>query len=1025
MAGIRKSSKTDRKIQEKNMSHIKHTSVLFNALVLTFMLSLAAFAGIGGVDQSFNPSAYGKNNGSIVEMVEQPDGKILIGGFFMESNGKENTGITRINPDGTVDQTFDPPEIYGGFGIGGLVQAIALQSDGKILIGGSIYGINGAFHPGVYRLHPDGSLDTSFTVAPMCASSGTAVRDIEVLPDDSFVIGGDFILNIMGSCGNFGRLAKFTANGTMIGNAVTGLGPVNDIELLPGGNMYIAHDSNVRRFLPTLESDPAFPQVTASHLITNIETLPNGQFLIVGNFTQVNGFTAGRISRISSDGSVDLTFNQNNTGASGVINDVSVGTDGKILIGGSFAQFNGQERKKLILLNSDGTLDANFQSEETSNLRIFYAVLISSGSKFLAGLDAGIEVLDQRSSLIEFNPDGTINEDFDTKITRYGRVTQIEQQPDEKIYVSGSFMYLNGFETRGIGRLNNDGSVDETFVSHFNQIETIPNVTSFAVQPDGKIIVGWETAQRGVYRLNTDGSLDKSFTVLTNELAYDLVLLPDGKILVAGNNVRLRRLNSNGTVDNTFSPPQPNDRINKIELQPDGKILVGGRFTQIGATLRGRIARYNSDGTFDNSFNPAGGANGIVHEIRVQSDGKVLLGGEFTALNGSNAQARIGRLTDDGTLDNSFTASADGTVFAIDVQADGRVLIGGVMSMVNGVQRKGMARLSSGGALDTSFFAETPLGITDISLPSGDEILIGGEFLTVNGQPHVRAARLINAAVNNGVDFDFDGDGRSDIGVFRASSNIWYQLLGVNYNFAQTDFGLSGDIVAPADYDGDGRTDLAIFRPSAGDWWYQSSQNGGQVQTHWGQSGDVPRPADFDGDGKDDFIVYRPSETNWYRFGSSGASDITQFGSDGDIPLGGDYDGDGKGDLAIFRPATGDWWYRSSLDGLNKAVHWGISTDLPAPGDYDGDGRTDFAVYRPSTGVWYIYNSGSGSATIVPFGIAEDIPVPADYDGDGSVDIAVYRPSTGVWYLLRSTEGFAALQFGIDTDIPIPSAFNQ
>ncbi len=268
---------------------------------------------------------------------------------------------------------------------------------------------------------------------------------------------------------------------------------------------------------------------------------------------------------------------------------------------------------------------------------------------------------------------------------------------------------------------------------------------------------------------------------------------------------------------------------------------------------------------------------------------------------------------------------------------------------------------------------------------------------------------------------DFDGDGKSDIAVFRPTEGNWYWLSSQNSTVNAIHFGSTGDKIVPGDYDGDGKTDFAVWRPSNGSWYIQRSSLG-FTALQFGTSGDLPAQADFDGDGKTDTAVFRPSNGTWYVMGSTAGFSAVQFGANGDKPVAADYDGDGKADIAVFRPSEGNWYVLKSLGGL-LGIHFGISTDKVAPGDYDGDGKTDYAVYRDgSPGVWYLMRSTAGF-TVVPFGTTGDIPAAGDFDGDGKTDVSVFRPSTGSWYLQRSTSGFSASQFGAASDKPVPAGY--
>ena len=268
---------------------------------------------------------------------------------------------------------------------------------------------------------------------------------------------------------------------------------------------------------------------------------------------------------------------------------------------------------------------------------------------------------------------------------------------------------------------------------------------------------------------------------------------------------------------------------------------------------------------------------------------------------------------------------------------------------------------------------------------------------------------------------DFDGDGKTDLSVYRPSEGNWY-LNRSTQGFTAVGFGLTADIPTPGDFDGDHKADVAVWRPSDGNWYRINSGNGQFVAIHFGSNGDIPQSGDFDGDGKDDLAVFRPSSGLWYVLNSSnGQVTVLNFGLSGDQPVADDYDGDGKDDIAVWRPSTGVWYRINSGNGQFIAFAFGLPTDLAVPADYDGDTRVDIAVYRPSNGLWYRINSTDGQYVIINFGLSGDVPVPGDYDGDGKDDQAVYRG--GIWYLNRSLSGFSTASFGLANDTPIPNKY--
>lgn len=438
-----------------------------------------------------------------------------------------------------------------------------------------------------------------------------------------------------------------------------------------------------------------------------------------------------------------------------------------------------------------------------------------------------------------------------------------------------------------------------------------------------------------------------------------------------------------GWVTSTTSPGSaPNAAFSPSPALPgQGDLNTSANITSSSAQLSFKNF-YNSESTWDGMVLEIQIGNGAYQDI-VTAGGSFVSGGYNAAIDAQAGTAIAGRQAWTG----SSTTFVD-TVVNLPASANGQV--------VNFRFRE---------ASDTNTTATGTPGhrIDDISL-TGGTMLSGYECVFT-------PITTIKSRA------DFDGDGKTDMSVFRPADGNWYMLRSTT-GFGTSNWGINTDKLVPGDYDADNKADTAVFRNGV---WYILKSGDNSLQTiSFGLGTDAPVAGDYDGDGKNDAAVFRASNNTWYilRSSDNGFASVA-FGQSGDVPVRGDFDGDGKSDITVFR--NGQWITRKSSDSSVSITSFGLASDKLVPADYDGDGKDDIAVWRATDGVWYIMRSSNGTIDFVSFGTNGDVPVPGDYDGDGKDDPAVYR--NGTWYMNRSTAGFAAAAFGTATDTAIPATY--
>jgi len=923
-------------MQDHNKILIGGGFTLVNGLVRN---GLARLNSDGNIDTTFQVGS--GFDGAVRSMAVQPDGRIVVVGYFKQFDGVNRNGIVRLNQGGGIDETFNP-----GGGADNPIQDVIIQDDGKIIIAGDFTSFNGVAINRIARINNDGRIDETFNVG---SAANFGIHDLCLTVDGRIVLVGDFSSFNGSACMGIVVLQQ---SGEIDDSFDTGVGfdasarsvvVQDDGKILVGGFFSSYNGNDATRLVRLLSDgglDPDFDCGSgAGGSVYKLALQSDGKIFVGGSFNEFNGLKRYALTRLNPDGSVDPTINFG-SGPNGSVLAIYPKADSKILIGGGFTKYNGIDREHFVqihggILDGSGTMqflsptfmvgesgtnavvrivrnggltgeinaqfntllsvsknpavpgldfemvntgvdfkqgeifstieipilnDDEVELEEDVDLRLSdfsqgSEGLQSNGRLIIASDDSYISFIATEYSVAENNQFGFAN----IKIERIGDVSKIAEvtfltktngtalatldfqmisntvtflEGDASRFVEVPIVddtVVEGYEsvtlllTNAVGnatldrRVSNLNIVDDDFAPGQFYLEnalsrvhenagyatlTVMRTNGYTgivemeyavsdltalngedyVAINGKLVFsdaenkktfdipiiddkkeeGAEAFRVRLFNVTGNGSLRQpsygTVVIIDDELqslsgpkgvgvdgpVYSVTITDESLVYVGGEfqtyngtpSTRLVRLLPDGSRDTRFVVEEEiNNTIFDLEVSGSGEIWIGGLFGELGDSGQSYLARLKGDGSIDSSFDSLNQIKGPVFEI-VENKGKLLVAGEFG----------IKQFSEEGVLDVEFhSPDFDGSVYAADVQADGKILIGGSFLTVDGVSYPKISRLMPSGVVDSAFKigggANANVNAIKV-LPDGG-IIVGGSFISIDGYSARRFAKLL------------------------------------------------------------------------------------------------------------------------------------------------------------------------------------------------------------------------------------------------------------------------------------------